>query len=53
VHAANASVVLNSANGIAATLANLVEPKSDAPHQVLPQTWRHAAGSGIGRLESK
>ena len=28
-------------------------PKSDATRQVLPQTWRHAAGFGIGHLESK
>jgi hypothetical protein len=30
MHAANASVVLNSAIASAATLANLVAPKSDA-----------------------
>jgi hypothetical protein len=28
-------------------------PKSDAPRQVLPQTWRRAAGFGIGHLKSK
>ena len=45
--------VLNSAIASAATTANLVAPKSDAPRQVLPQTWRHAAGFGISHLESK
>jgi hypothetical protein len=53
VHATNASVVLNSAIANAATPANLVAPKSDASHQVLPQMWRHAAGPGIGHLKSK
>jgi hypothetical protein len=53
VHAKNASVVLNSAIASAATPANLVAPNPDAPRQVLPQMWRHAAGFGIGHLESK
>jgi hypothetical protein len=51
--AAKASVVLNSAIASAVTPANLVASKSDAPRQVLPQTRRHAAGFGIGHLESK
>ena len=28
-------------------------PKSDATHQVLPQTWRHAVGFGIGHIWNK
>jgi len=28
-------------------------PKSDATHQVLPQTWRHAAGFSIGHIWNK